>query len=201
MNESAPNAALVRDLALLVSLAGLAGCGGQSGAATTAIDAGTTEVNGTIDGIGLTRAYAVAVPDNSNASGGIGGPTDEYTRLVLGIANQPLTCGTGNLPNSSFLGISITTQGTLPVGLGSYSIETNLTSSLDNVAALIVTDSTCTEASPAGVVGGTVMITTVTDSVIAGSFTLAFDSGEALHGTFAAPVCAALPAWLRGVAC
>jgi hypothetical protein len=176
----------------------LAACGGHSGSSSAVVDAGTTEVEGTINGISLVHAYAVAIPDNSNANNP---PTNQYTRLALGIANRPLTCDTGGIPNGTILTFSIITPGQAPVGPGAYEINTNSASAVDNVAALITTDATCAASSPASVVGGTVRITEATDSVIAGSFSLAFDSGEALQGTFAAATCTAIPPSLRGVGC
>ena len=183
----------------LVGAATLVACGGH--ASTTegpAADAGTTTVEGTIDGVSLPVAYAVAIPDNSNATGG---PTNQYTRLALGIANKPLGCNTPSIPNGTILGFSIIAPGTAPVGPGSYEINTNSASAVDNVAALVTTDASCAESSPSSVIGGTVTIIDATDTMITGSFSLAFDSGEALQGTFAAPVCAAIPPSLQGTAC
>jgi hypothetical protein len=195
---------MIRRLAAVIALTGfgvavapLAACGGHSAASATT-DAGVTAVEGTIDGISLSVAYAVAIPDNSNATGG---PTNQYTRLALGIANKPFGCDTGGIPNATILSLSITTPGTAPVGLGSYEINVDSASALDNVAALVTTDKTCAESATSSVVGGTVTITATSPTMISGNFSLAFDSGEALQGTFAAVTCPSIPASLRGVAC
>jgi hypothetical protein len=183
--------------AILLGL--LAGCGGHSHDDNAAADGGVTAVEGTINGVSLTTsAYAVAIPDNSNATAG---PTNQYTVLAIGIASKALGCTTAGLPNSTLIGISIKQEGTVPVGLGSYAINTDQTSSLNNNAALLMTDATCTETFPANCIGGTVTITRASDESIAGTFTLAFDTGEALHGTFTALICPSLPPSLRGSGC
>jgi hypothetical protein len=179
----------------------VASCAGHSlveGASGDA-DAGTTAVQGTINGVALTtKAYAVAVPDNSNATAG---PTNQYTALAIGIASKSLECTTGGLPNSALIGISLKQIGTTPVGLGSYVINADQTSSLNNNAALLTTDSTCSQTYPAVVIGGTVTISAANAETITGTFTLAFDTGEALHGAFSAQICATAPAPMRGWSC
>ncbi len=162
-------------------------------------DAGTTKVTGSIVGVSFPpTAYAIAIPDNSGANGG---PTTEYTQLALAISGTPLGCTTASLPGSVFIGIQIIDPGTLPVGPGTYAINANPTSSNDNVAALIQTDSTCTETAPANCIGGSVTITSADATSVLGYFTLAFDSGEALTGTFSAEVCPSIPNAVNGTAC
>jgi hypothetical protein len=183
----------------LLALAGaLASCGGHSLEVAGRDDAGITFVEGSIAGVSLASGYAVAIPDNSNATAG---PTNEYTVLAIGIASKALACETGGLPNSTLIGISIKRQGTAPVGPGSYEINTDQTSSLNNNAALITTDSVCSETFPANCIGGTVTITEASDASVSGTFTLAFDTGEAMHGTFNAVICPKIPASMRGVSC
>ena len=185
-----------RYLTALVVTFSLLACGGHSQGDPP--DTGTTSVQGSVNGVTLTEATAVAIPDNSNATGG---PTNEYTRLTLGIANQALTCTTGSLPNGTLIGITITVPGTAPVGPGSYTVNNDQTSALENIAALVTTDGSCAETAPATCIGGTITIDLVSDGAISGKFTLAFDSGEALHGTFSASVCTTVPAPVRGGGC
>jgi hypothetical protein len=175
-------------------------CGGHSESlASDGPDAGITKVTGTIGGVGFPGgAYAIAIPDNENATAS---PGNEYTQLALAIAGKPLACTTSSLPNSVFIGIQIILPGAAPVGPGTYEIEANPESSNDNVAALVTTDSNCAEAAPANCVGGSVTITASTATSISGSFTLAFDSGEAITGTFGAEVCSAIPSSVNGSPC
>jgi hypothetical protein len=190
-------AALTSGLAL-VATAMLGACGGHSGVTAAEPDAGVTAVEGAIDGVSIAHAYAIAIPDDSNANNP---PTNQYTQLALGIADKPLACDTAGIPNGTILSFSIILAGPLPVGPGAYEINTDSASAYDNVAALLTTDVTCAVSSPANVIGGTVRITEATDAFISGSFSLAFDSGEALQGTFGAAVCSAIPPSLRGVSC
>ena len=70
-----------------------------------------------------------------------------------------------------------------------------------DLADLVTTDATCDEVSPSSCIGGTVTITEVTATTMTGTFELAFDTGEALHGTFNAGICASVPPSLAGASC
>jgi hypothetical protein len=186
--------------AALVSFAGLA-CGGQAlstSPSESTVDAGVTSVTGSINGISLPNAYALAIPDNSAATGPL---TNQYTQLALGIANKPIGCSTPGIPNGAFLGIQLITAGATPIGPGTYEINSDPSSNIDNIAALVTTDSSCEEASPATCVGGSVTITSASATMFAGSFILAFDSGQTMTGTFVADVCTSVPASLNGTTC
>jgi hypothetical protein len=175
------------------------GCAGRSQQLGGSIaDAGTTRVTGSVAGVSFASSYAVAVPDNSE----IGGPpSNQYGRLTLEIASQPLTCSSGALANATFIGLSITVPGTSPVGPGVYGITDSPDTSFENLAALITTDATCTETSPATCTAGAVTIAALSASVVTGSFTLQFSTGESLEGVFTAPVCATAPPALTGASC
>ncbi len=186
---------------VIAACAGLvAACGGHSQVnGTGATEQGIATVQGSIGGVSLPTAYALAIPDNSAADSG---PTRAYTMLSLGIANKPLACDTPGLPNSTLIGISIKLPGPVPVGVGSYAIDNlDSTSPYDNLADLVTTDANCNETPPSGCIGGTIAITEITDTVVTGTFTLAFDTGEALHGTFTAAVCPTVPPSLHGASC
>jgi hypothetical protein len=175
------------------------GCGGHSVPMDAGpVSAGETTVQGSVGGISLPAAYALAIPDNSNADSG---PTKAFTTLSLGIANKPFDCSTAGLPNSTLIGISIKSIGYMPVGIGSYAIDLDSASPYDNLADLVTTDATCDEVSPSSCIGGTVTITEVTATTMTGTFELAFDTGEALHGTFNAGICASVPPSLAGASC
>jgi hypothetical protein len=189
--------------ALVSSFALLAACGGQSlskgpGSTESGVDAGVTQVRGSVNGISLASAYAIAVPDNSNANTG---PTFESTALVLGIANKPLACDTAGIPNSTLIGISIKLPGTAPVGPGSYAINLDPSSAYDNLADVVTTDGACTQSSTADCTGGTLTITSVTASLIVGTFTLIFDTGDEMNGNFSAVICPSIPAAIHDSAC
>jgi len=179
----------------------LVACGGHSASdPPSKTDAGVTAVTGSIGGVTFpAAAYAIAVPDNSNVM--TSDPYNEYAKLALAIAGKPLGCTTPSLPDSEIIGITLIAVGPVPIGPGTYEIDADPQSSSNNNADLVTTDATCTQAAPANCIGGSVTITSATSTTIAGSFTLAFDSGEAMTGTFNAGVCDAIPAAISGNPC
>jgi hypothetical protein len=153
--------------------------------------ASNSSVSGTVAGVKFpSTAYAVAIPNNESGSGDT---NNQYTQLTLAIAGKPLACDTKSVPASLFIGVQIILPGAAPVGPGTYPIDANPESAINNVAALVTTDAHCAETGPATCVGGSVTIKATSDAQISGSFTLAFDSGETMTGTFDAVVCASVP--------
>ena len=100
-----------------------------------------------------------------------------------------------------FIGITLIVVGSVPVGPGTYAIDADPQGSANSNADLVTTDASCTETAPANCIGGSVTITSATSAGIAGSFTLAFDSGEAITGTFNAGICDAVPTSVSGKPC
>jgi hypothetical protein len=177
----------------------LAGCGAKAVAPPTEQpDAGSTTVTGTVSGVSIPSAHALAVPDDSQTTAE---PQNQYARLTIEIASQPLTCTSGPLPNAAFIGILLAQSGPNPIGPGAYTITNDSLGDIENLASLVSTDATCAETTPATCIAGTVTIAAVSPTIIRGSFALSFDTGEAMQGTFAADICATAPPALTGAAC
>jgi hypothetical protein len=186
-----------------VLVASLVGCGGRaalepSSSETDGDGGATASVVGAVHGVSLPTAYAIAVPDNSNASNYI---TDQYTTLTIAITDHPLACDSASIPNTTLVGIKLSSKGGAPVGVGTYTIDADATSSIENLAALVTLDAQCNKTAPAACVAGSVTITAVTGAAMSGTFALDFDSGDSLTGTFAAATCTKLPASLEGAPC
>jgi hypothetical protein len=167
-------------LGILTALA----CGGTPGAG------GTATVVGTVGGMEVPATDAIAIVGPLVDT--FGGFTQPGVAVV--ISNKSDLCSVvesnANPPNSAELILIVGTPGA--VAPGTYPTLTTAPPSETTNNALVtyeVADAACHVKMPHGSRSGTVVLSTVSSTTVAGSFDVTLDSGDKLSGTFRAPVC------------
>jgi hypothetical protein len=114
--------------------------------------------------------------------------------VQIWITNQSSLCSillrAGNPPNATVLLIEIGSVSA--VVAGTYAVNTTgSTVSSVAVSAYSAVNGSCAATSKATSVGGTVTLSSVTSSTIAGTFSFDYDTGDTLTGAFNVPICGA----------
>lgn len=138
---------------------------------------GANAVHGSVAGVSLAAASALAI-DYSTSTGA--------PRIAIAISTHANLCSLAGSPaNATTLDLDVDAAGQPSLGPGTYAIATPLVS-----ATIVRADATCQQTlSDAHAGSGTITITTIDSTHVAGSFSLKFPSGS-LDGTFDAPFCA-----------
>jgi hypothetical protein len=164
------------------SAALVAACSGST--STISGGNGSVSVSGTVDGMPLAVTEVVALLGTQGE--GDAGNADAVV-IVTNFANTCSILGHGgNPPNAQVLEFAASTAGSV-VPPGQYSIGATATTTA--AAAFTADDAQCKPTSTEQATMGTITLTQVTTSTVAGSFDLTFANGDHLVGTFAAPVC------------
>jgi hypothetical protein len=176
-----------RGARMLASLL-LTACGGQTTSGglppTVTGTVGGKPVTPALDGVGLVGA------ENTG-----GETTESYASAVL--TNLPNTCAIlsagGNPANATALTLTVV-DANAPIAPGTYTIDGGFSHQGVQVEAqYVVQDATCTSTTTESAESGTITFSSVGGSILAGSFDVAFPSGDHLQGTFASPLCDAAP--------
>jgi hypothetical protein len=190
------------------------GCGGSiepAGSRPTGIDAsaaadGTNGADGPNPGVAKVQGTAGGQTFSSDGAVGIlwgppqmGSPAPSLVALIVA-ANFVATCNelkdecfqhTAH-PNEAVLRVILGT-GTTPLRPGAYAVTTS--ASGDGAAGAVVsasftaTDANCTPTTQESATGGSITVSAVDGSSIAGDFEFNFQSGDLLRGEFSAPYC------------
>jgi hypothetical protein len=156
-------------------------CGGQT---TAPSGPGSATVDGTVEG--------QVVP--TNAAVGLYSLESEYggTRVLTGalVTNVTDACTVlqhhGNPAGaSSLIAAVVATGNTLPTGTYTISATANPSASV----FYGVENDACTETTSEQASSGTVTLSAISQTLIAGSFDATFANGDHVTGTFSAPVC------------
>jgi hypothetical protein len=176
-------------MAAAVSIgATVAACSSSSGGAGS----GTASVTGTIQGAAVPASDAVGL--SSVASGG--------SEAAVGaiITNVASACTVlqdhGNPPGATALIVAVSAMGG-SVATGTYAV---VTQGFGATASYATQDATCNTSFSENASGGSVTLTTVSGSTVAGTFDLTFGSDH-LTGSFSAPICSYAPADGGATAC
>jgi hypothetical protein len=164
------------------------GSGGAGAKAPAASGAGGSEttVDGTLDGKTFEAKTAMS-------------GTDETKYVVVGLADVDASCAmSGNYlmqPNEHTLQIliqagSVDQPSTTPVTQGKYTVTDGVHGPRSNIAVAraLVTDDMC-ESTPHDSASGTVNIDSIDAATITGTFSIGFQNGDMLSGSFHAPRC------------
>lgn len=162
---------------------GAAGCGGTSSGGGPA-----STVTGQAGGQAVPTTDTVAVNVTQTLSTSTGSVTE--TSLEVAILNVANTCGIlqrhGLPASTTALSFGVTTRAA-SIPAGTYSI--GQTGAFQTVAAFGTTDASCQTKTNETATSGTVILTSVSATTVAGSFDVKMDNGDHLTGTFDAPVC------------
>jgi hypothetical protein len=162
-------------MAATISIAAVAACSSSSGGSS-----GTASVTGTIQGAAVPSSDAVGL--SSVASGG--------SEAAVGaiITNIAGACGVlqshGNPPSATALIVAVTAMGGA-VATGTYGV---VAQGFGASASYATDDMSCNTSFSEGASAGSVTLTVVSGSTVAGTFDLTFGSDH-LTGSFSAPVC------------
>lgn len=193
--------------ALFVTVGASAACGG-----TTAGNSGSGSVSGTVGGTTFSVASEIAAiaTASSSTSGVCGGEVDAAPTCTGGssttgqavavvLTNRAdATCSALVNAYASGEGLSYANFDYLQlgaqndaanVGTGTYDIITTATATSGATATFVTTTSTCGMGINANATGGTVTLTKLTSSEVAGSYDLTFGTQGTMSGSFDIPVC------------
>jgi hypothetical protein len=163
----------------------VAACSGST--STLSGGGGSVSVSGTVDGMPLAVTEVVALL-GSQPQGHVSNA--DVVVIVTNFANTCAILGHGgNPPSAQVLELAASATGST-VPTGQYVIGATPTTTA--AAGFTAQDATCTPTSDEQATKGTITLTQVTDTTIAGSFDVTFANGDHLTGTFAAPVCVGL---------
>jgi hypothetical protein len=183
------------------------GSGGSGSSASSTVGDGSATVTGTFSGQTLTVQSAVVGISNSPSAGLSDADIINYTdETVIALINLPNTCGmigatsdSFNAPNTQLLLLVINTAS--PIMPGTF--ELAQTTGSISYAEYTASNATCAVASTEQSVSGSIVLSTVTSSELAGSFDVTLSPVNAMGaivnpsitdrvtGSFSAPVCAA----------
>jgi hypothetical protein len=163
-----------------------AACGG----ATTGGGSAST-VNGQAAGEPVASTDTVGIVETQTLPSPNGAPTT-LTTAGVAILNIPNTCAIlqrhGEPANVRVLSFSVSAPGA-SVPVGTYPIGPNNGTTLLASAEFATTDAKCNNVATETAKSGTVTMTTISNTVIQGSFDFTMSNGDHLSGTFDAPVC------------
>ena len=164
------------------SAALIAACGGST--STLGGGSGSVSVSGTVDGMPLAVTDEVALVGSASSNG----VTEAYAGVI--ITNIAGTCAVlqrqGDPRSAQALQIVAGAPGsTVPTGQYPIGATTTTTAS----ASFSAQDANCKSTAGEQATHGTIILTTVSASMLEGSFDLTFANGDHLTGSFQAPVC------------
>ncbi len=183
-------------LAMCASAACTASTGTGQGAAPTGAPTGSASVTGTFDGQSFQPVDAFAVVSSDPAG----------TGLLVFISSAPNAClhsqeDVGE-PNSASLMISLDYMTdpkscpTPPIATGTYNLTPppgtpigSCGATLSAIANFDQSDQACNVTKSARPLGGTVVLSSITSSLVEGSFDFLLDGGQEVKGQFSAPMC------------
>ena len=168
------------------------GSGSSSGGSSSGGSPGSTYVLGTINGSQVPVVDAVALSSTSYVPTGT---STAVQAVQIWITDQTATCSVleraGNPPNASVLIVTI--ESNSAIGPGTYySVATTVAGVTSATGSgYSVDDSTCASTTQTTSQSGSVTLTSVTSTAIAGTFSFIYYTGDVLQGGFNVPVCAA----------
>jgi hypothetical protein len=161
----------------------LACCGHSAGSPGS----GSASVSGSIKGITIPTNNAVGV----NGTTTVNGPTQPVAGAHLAnVGNICTTLQMNQVPASSdVLDVSVVgATGAAAVAPGTYKL--NAPGGIGGAVLFTVQDQNCVPTLQTVATVGSVTLTTVSSSTIAGTFDATFPTGDHVTGSFSAPVCA-----------
>jgi hypothetical protein len=170
-----------------------AGAGGRDSSVADGSNLGAAQTRGTVGGQSFASNGALAIVENPLSPGSpppslvtVGIPAN-FVATCAGL-NQECFQGTAH-PNEARLAITLA-SGTTPLAPGFYAIVPSLAGAgLVGSAEFSTTDAQCAPAGQVQAAAGSVTVSTVDGSSIAGDFQLDFSGGDHLQGEFTAPYC------------
>jgi hypothetical protein len=167
---------------------GLGACGGATTSGSQKVS-----VTGQVAGEPVTTTDTVAIVESGAAFGLANGQAVE-----IAITNVPNTCAVlqrhGDPANATSLSFGVTSL-TGPVAAGTYPVVPGASGSSAASAegGYATTDAQCNDKTSIAAASGSVTFSTISSSVVEGTFDIVLAGGDHVSGSFNAPVCVFSP--------